>query len=153
MAMGKTIRLYLIDGSPTGPMVAEIINWTGQVVLVPRAQLHELAKREELQRTGVYCLVGPDAEQSRDRVYIGEADDVFTRLKTHDRDEKQEFWTRAVTITSKDQNLTKAHARFLESRLIELAKRANKAILTNGTSPGPNSLPESDRTWNTSSTR
>jgi hypothetical protein len=53
MALGKTIRLYLTDGSPTGPIVAEIINWIGQVMVVPRAQLYELAKREELQGTGV----------------------------------------------------------------------------------------------------
>lgn len=32
MPLGKTIRLYLIDGSATGPIAAEIINWTGQVV-------------------------------------------------------------------------------------------------------------------------
>jgi hypothetical protein len=121
MALGKTIRLYLTDGSATGPIVAEIINWTGRVMVVPRAQLHELAKREELQKTGVYALVGPDGRTGRNRVYIGEADEVFTRLKEHDKDEKKDFWTHAVTVTSKDYNLTKAHGRFLESRLIELA--------------------------------
>ena len=36
MPLGKTIRLYLADGTPTGPVVAEIINWTGQVIVVPR---------------------------------------------------------------------------------------------------------------------
>ena len=64
MPLGKTIRLYLADGSPTGPIVAEIINWTGQVIVVPRAQLHEMAKREELQRTGVYVLVGPERRRA-----------------------------------------------------------------------------------------
>jgi hypothetical protein len=29
MALGKTLRLYLPDGTATGPIVAEIINWTG----------------------------------------------------------------------------------------------------------------------------
>jgi hypothetical protein len=144
MPLGKTLRLYLSDGSPTGPIVAEIINWTGQVIVVPRSQLHEMAKREELQRTGVYILVGPDAQTGADRIYVGEADEVFDRLKSHDKDDKKDFWTRAITITSKDFNLTKAHGRHLESRLIELARFANRATVTNGTAPGTKTLPESD---------
>lgn len=144
MALGKTIRLYLVDGSPTGPIIAEIINWTGQVIVVPRPQLHEMAKREELQRTGVYVLVGLDPQTGADRVYIGEADDVFERLKAHDNDITKDFWTRAVTITSKDFNLTKAHGRHLESRLIELAHAAGRAKVSNSNSPGLKTLPESD---------
>ena len=144
VALGKTIKLYLIDGSPTGPISAEIGNWTGQVIVVPRAQLHELAKREQLQRTGVYVLVGPDAQTNADRIYIGEADEVFARLKTHDKEEDKEFWTRAITLTSKDFNLTKAHGRYLESRLIELSHNAGRAKVSNGTEPGAKTLPESD---------
>src|SRR5947207_1180967 len=133
MQLGKTIRLYLTDGSPTGPIVAEIINWTGRVTVVPRPQLAELAKREDLRRTGIYVLVGPDATSGRDRVYIGEADEVFERLKQHDKDETKDFWTRAAAITSKDQNITKSHGRYLESRLIELATDAGQAEISNGT--------------------
>jgi hypothetical protein len=144
MGLGKTIRIYLTDGSPNGPMVAEVINWTGQLMVVPRAQLHELAKRDELQRTGVYAIVGPDAKTGVDRVYVGEADEVFARLKAHDKDDEKDFWTRAVTITSKDFNLTKAHGRYLESRLIELALAAKRASVTNGNSPAIKTLPESD---------
>jgi hypothetical protein len=144
MALGKTIRLYLMDGTPTGPIAAEVINWTGQLIVVPRPQLHELSSRDELQRTGIYLLVGP-SDDGRDRIYIGEADEVFARLKEHDKDPRKEFWIRAVAITSKDQNLTKAHGRYLESRLIELATLAGKAEIGNGTSPGTKTLPESDR--------
>jgi len=27
---GRTIRIYLVDGVPTGILTAEIINWTGK---------------------------------------------------------------------------------------------------------------------------
>ena len=144
MSLGKTIRLYLADGSSTGPIVAEIINWTGQMIVVPRSQLSELAKREALQRTGVYLLVGPDMNGYQDRVYIGEGDEVFARLKSHDKDESKDFWTRAITVTSKDNNLTKAHGRYLESRLVELAHSARRTIVTNGNLPAAKSLPEPD---------
>jgi len=92
---GKTIRLYLVNDSPTDILTAEIINWTGKIIVAPRAQLAELAKREEVRRTGVYCLVGPNPENAlRDAVYFGEGDNVLTRLTAHDKDESKDFWTR-----------------------------------------------------------
>ena len=137
MPLGKTIRLYLIDGSATGPIAAEIINWTGQVVLVPRSELHELAGREQLRGTGIYILVGPSEHGDTDRVYLCEADSVYWRLKEHDRapNGEKDFWTRAVAVTSKDTNLTKAHGRYLESRLIEMGHDAARATLENAPTP------------------
>ena len=45
---------------------------------------------------------------------------------------------------SKDENLTKSHVRYLESRLIKLAQDAHRAKLTNDTAPDPTKLPEPD---------
>lgn len=94
-------------------------------------------------RTGVYLLVGPDPENPlRDKVYIGEGDNVLTRLTAHDKDESKDFWTRCAIIISKDENLTKAHGRYLESRLIALVRAADRAALHNGTEPDTLPLPE-----------
>ncbi|MCA9115792.1 MAG: GIY-YIG nuclease family protein [Planctomycetaceae bacterium] len=142
---GRTIRLYLVDGVPTGILTAEIINWTGKVITAPRSQLPELAKREEVKRTGIYCLVGPDPDQpERDRVYIGEGDSVLKRLLYHDKDEMKDFWTKTAVVISKDDNITKSHGRYLESRFLALAISAGRASLTNGTSPEVPVLPEPD---------
>jgi hypothetical protein len=142
---GRTIRIYLADGVPSGILTAEIINWTGKLIVCPRAQLDQLASRTEARRTGVYLLLGPDPENAgRDLVYVGEGDSVLTRLLRHNNDEDMDFWTQCVLIISKDENLTKAHVRHLESLLIDLTARANRARLHNGTSPPPPPLPESD---------
>ena len=77
-------------------------------------------------------------------VYIGEGDNVFRRLAQHDKDEKKEFWTRCVGVISKDLNLTKAHVRYLESRLISLGYAAGRVKIHNGTSPDAPWLPEAD---------
>jgi hypothetical protein len=45
---GKTIRIVLADGEPTGILLAEISNWTGKVIVAPRSQLDQLSKREEV---------------------------------------------------------------------------------------------------------
>lgn len=143
---GKTIRIFLTDGTSTGILTAEIMNWTGKVLVASRADLGLLGKREEAKRTGVYLLVGPDPEESgKDRLYIGEGDNVIHRLSHHARDENKDFWSKAVLIISKDSNLTKAHVRYLESRLIKTAQLAGRANLTNGTAPPQPNLPESDQ--------
>ena len=142
---GKTIRIHLVDGTPNGTLTAEIMNWTGKVVVFAREQLADIAKRDEAHRTGLYFLTGADPENpARGRVYIGEADDVVKRLAIHSRDERRDFWERTVIVVSKDENLTKAHARYLESRLIEMARDANRAGVANETSPPRPALPEPD---------
>lgn len=148
MAVGKSIRLFLADGTPGGLLTAEIMNWTGHVIAAPRSELRVLLNRDEAKRTGVYILLGedPDALGGR-RVYIGEGDNVSRRLYHHSRAKEKlgkDFWDRAVVLTSKDINLTKAHVRYLESRFIELAHEAKRASLENGTAPEVQRLPEAD---------
>ena len=85
---GKTIRIFLADGEPTGILLAEISNWTGKVLVAPRSQLDQLSKREEVRRTGVYLLVGPDPDDpSRALAYIGEGDNVLMRVLRHNENE------------------------------------------------------------------
>jgi hypothetical protein len=140
---GKQLKLFLVDGTPGGLTTAEITNWTGHVLSARRSDLADLLKRDEAQRTGVYLLLGDDEAAVGDtRCYIGEADVVADRLRYHERD--REFWDRVIVITSKDTNLTKSHGRYLESRLISLARQANRVTLENGTAPAVPALPEAD---------
>jgi hypothetical protein len=143
---GRTIRIFLADGAPTGILTAEIMNWTGKVVVAPRTRLPDLIARPEAGRTGLYFLTGPDPEDAmRTMMYVGESDSVRDRLLQHNADDAKDFFTRVCIVVSKDENLTKTHVRYLESRLIGIIKLANRAKLTNGTAPLFDLLPESDR--------
>jgi hypothetical protein len=145
MKLGKTIRLYLLEGTASGPIQAEVINWTGQVFVIPRSDLSHVATQKDIQRTGVYLLVGRSPKHGYlDRVYVGEGDDVYKRLKAHETDPKKEFWDRAIAITSKDSNLTKAHVRYLEHRLVTILKEAGRVECANGNEPSEKELPMSD---------
>ncbi|MBD2498761.1 GIY-YIG nuclease family protein [Nostoc sp. FACHB-280] len=142
---GRSIRIFLVDGTATGIMTAEIMNWTGKIIVSPRSQLVSLAQRNETKRTGIYVLVGEDPSSPiKDKVYIGESDNVLKRLTQHNSNPAKDFWSRTVIVISKDENLTKAHVRYLESRLIEITAQASQATLENGTSPETPSLPEPD---------
>jgi hypothetical protein len=148
VSVGKTIKLFLADGKPGGLITAEILNWTGHVVMAPRSSLAELVKRPEMSRTGIYILIGDDPDSFGGTTsYVGEADDISRRLYQHSRSEAlggKDFWDRAIAVTSKDFNLTKAHARWLESKLITLAAEARRTRLINGTNPPLIQLPEAD---------
>ena len=143
---GRQIRLFLVDGTPSGMMTAEIMNWTGKAISAPRARFADLIHREEASRTGIYVLMGPDPDRANGlKGYIGEADSIGKRLRRHEDDDDKDFFERAAFVVSKDENLTKAHARYLESQLIRLTKEAASVKLANGTDPEFALLPEADR--------
>jgi hypothetical protein len=101
--------------------------------------------RDDFSRPGVYVLHGL-GDDGLVHVYIGEADELRSRLNQHfSGPGAKDFWTRAVAFTSKDENLNKAHVRFLESKLIGLGHLAKRATLENGTAPAPPALSEYDR--------
>jgi predicted GIY-YIG superfamily endonuclease len=142
---GRSIRIFLVDGTANGIMTTEIMNWIGKVIVAPRSQLASLAQRSEAKRTGVYVLTGDDPNSPlKESVYIGESDNVLSRLTQHNSDPSKDFWNRTIVVISKDENLTKAHVRYLESRLIQITAKAGRATLINGTSPVIPSLPEPD---------
>lgn len=153
MAAGKQVRLFLVDGTAGGLITAEIMNWTGHVLKGTRDKLAAIRSRPEAQRTGVYILLGEDEQTGDAMAYIGQSDDVAKRLTHHDRDEKKAFWNDVLVITSKDQNLTSAHVRFLESRLVRLAKSIGRTPLPTATNPpaAPTCPKQTYRTWTTSS--
>ncbi|MYI69933.1 MAG: GIY-YIG nuclease family protein [Boseongicola sp. SB0673_bin_14] len=143
--LGRTVRLFLVDGEASGLVTAEIMNRTGHVLAGSRSGLQAFMKRPELDRTGIYFLTGPDPEDPETtQVYVGESDVVRKRLLQHSNDESKDFWERVCVVTSKDKNITKAHARFLEARLIAIARASDNASVMNGTAPSPIPLPEAD---------
>ncbi|KHE91089.1 MAG: GIY-YIG nuclease family protein [Candidatus Scalindua rubra] len=135
-----TVKIFLAQGSPTSVRTAELSNWTGKAVAGPRSQIEEILKREEANNPGVYFLTGVNPETGRDKVYIGEAEVIRKRIKGH---MEKDFWKTIVFFVSKDENLTKAHIKYLEGKLIETAKSVGRFELENAQSSGSH-LPESD---------
>jgi len=144
--VGRSIRIFLVDGTPSGVRTAELGLSTIKALAVPRPSLSSINSRSEAKKTGIYVLVGPDPETPGQRmIYIGEADTLVKRLLDHNRDSDKDFWEECVLFVSKDENLTKAHGRYVEARLIALAKEAKRAKVTNGTAPTEyGRLPEAD---------
>ncbi len=142
-AFGKSIRIYLKDGSVTGIKFGEVVNQTIQSISCPRLRTSELSEYAEAKRPGVYFLFGQDKETGDPKVYIGEAENVFERLQSHIAN--KEFWNEVIFFVSKDENLTKSHVKYLESRLIQIAFLTKRYKVDNNNQSQPSSLPPADR--------
>ena len=142
---GRHLRIFLLDGPPEGLLTVEILTWPGHVLSFPREKAGEALNRKEAGKPGIYFLVGEDPDQpSKTKVYVGESVNVSGRMANHLTGDQKEFWTRACFFTAKDDNLTKAHVQYLESRLISMVKEADRANLANGNLHGAKGLPEAD---------
>lgn len=135
---GRSLELYFIDGRPDGMLTAEVFNWTGHLLMAPRTQISDALARRESRYTGVYLLLGE--RDGLPLAYIGEAEDISARIRNHEG--QKDWWTTAVLVTSAANNLNKAHVRYLEARLIELARSVGRVPLDNGTTPARPSLTE-----------
>lgn len=138
---GRSLELFYLDGSPDGMVTARIFNWTGHILSAPRIRLAEALKRPETRYPGAYILIGEKEDSKLPVAYIGESEDVSERIKNHDAN--REWWTQVIVITTSEPNgLNKAHVKYIESRLIEEAKRAARLNLENLTTPPRPSLSE-----------
>ncbi len=142
---GRTIQLFLVDGKPSGLRKATIHGWTGLIFVSGDSTFGALTAREEVDRTGIYILSGPDPDKAgTTRAYIGSGNSVAERIKQSAI--KRDFWETAITITTSDDDLSKGHAEYLEARLIGMTGDAGRVTLDNGTTPDTSRrrLPEAD---------
>ncbi len=141
--MAKTIKIFLIDGEPNGSRTVELSNWVGQAIVIPRTKLREVKNRPECNKPSVYFLIGKENEEDLlASVYIGEAENLWSRLSTHDSNKG--FWQTAIAFSSKDNNLTKAHVKYLESRCLKIANITKRFEIKNGAESAVPNLSESD---------
>ena len=136
-----TLKMFLAYGDPKRLRTAELSNWTGKAVSGPRSEFEKVLQREESKSPGVYFLTGTDPDTNKSTIYIGEAECIRDRIKSH---LSKDFWNNITFFITKDENLTKAHIRYIEGRLIEVAKSAERSIVKNNQGSGAK-LPESDR--------
>ncbi|MCD8301302.1 MAG: GIY-YIG nuclease family protein [Clostridiales bacterium] len=134
MAYGKTVELFLVNGTADSLITAELSNWNGKALKIPRIEL-SACDRKDLYQPGVYFLFCKK-DDGTDSVYIGEAENVKERLLQHLRDyqsEKEEYyWNTAVIFVGRDLN--KAHIRYLENKLVDIARASKRyEVLTKNT--------------------
>ena len=134
MAYGKAIELFLVNGTAESLIMAELSNWNGKAIKIPRTEVSS-CERDDIKGVGVYFLICQE-DDGTDSVYIGEAENVLDRLTQHLRDfqsgKEKYYWNTAVIFVGRDLN--KALIRYLENRFVEIAKECGRyTVLTKNT--------------------
>lgn len=129
----KTIEIFLPDGDPKSIKVASVTSRTVELTYIPRAKLDEAKKRANLGNVGVYFLVGTSGEHSKPEVYIGEAERCMTRISQHNAN--KDFWQYVLIATSRTNQFTKTHGKYLEWLCYDIAKQTGRCHLNNGNTP------------------
>lgn len=125
-----SITLFATTGDPEGIRHVDKSNWSGYGVVFTK-ELFSLLKQEPgFAQAGLYILVGNAAEET---IYIGEADPVGDRLKNHVAN--KEGWVWGVYFFDRNHKIGKTEVQYLESALVALAKKYDRAILLNKNNP------------------
>ena len=129
MAYGKSIELFLVNGTADSLITAELSNWNGKAIKIPRIEVASCT-RDDITQAGVYFLFCKEDDGS-DSVYIGEAENVKERLVQHLRDYQSEkekyYWSTAVIFIGRDLN--KALIRYFENRFVAIARDCKRYIV------------------------
>jgi hypothetical protein len=137
----QTIQIFLPDGNPISIKIADLTNRMMTAVLFPRNKLIEVGLREEVRKYGIYFLFGYSEEKAKPIAYIGETEDCFERIKSHNKN--KDFWNYAIVISSKSNTFTKSHVKFLEYLCIKNANEIGRYDTENLATPAKPYITES----------
>lgn len=146
MANPFTIKIFVADGDPEGIRIIDRMNWTGRGLVFRRSDWADVRKRDEMQHTGIYILVGyskDDDDEERPTLYIGQADGVKGRIDSHEKN--KEFWDWAAVFVSTSGGLNRAHVTWLEYALLKRAHDTKQCLLDNGNAPQEPAMTEAEK--------
>lgn len=140
---GRVVKIFITGDDPRSLRHVELDNWTGLAVTGQPEYFKKALETEELRRSCVYLLIQIGGEDDLPRVYVGESDD-FTKRYPGEKF-PIEFDTFMI-FTSKDDNLTRAHVKWLELQLWQmLIENVGKVAVANANRPSGSNLPKPDR--------
>ena len=152
----KAINLFLMDGEPTQIIKCILQNWTGIAYKIPRNMLEECKEGnldivKHLKQTGIYFLLGKNADTDKNTIYIGQAVirkngiGLLGRIIEHKKNEKERYWSdwnEVICFTTQNDSFGPTEISFLENKFTSLAREANRYDVLNGNEPNQGNITE-----------
>ena len=148
---GKSITLFLMDGTPNGRFKCTLPNWTGVVYKIPRTELDKCKGRDDLSQSGVYFLFGISDQTGEAVVYVGQAgvrkngEGILYRLQEHKRNPDKDYWNEAVVFTTSNNSFGPTEISYLESRFTAMATEAKRYVVKNANEPSLGGKPTEEK--------
>lgn len=145
MPRSKTIKLFLMDGEPSGRMKCSLANWTGIAYKISRTALDKCKDLDILKQSGVYFLFGTDKSDNA-VVYIGQAgarkNGKGLLLRIQEPHASIDYWTEAVMFTTTNNSFGPTEISYLENRFCNMAVQSGRYVVKNGNDPNPGNITE-----------
>ncbi len=122
----KACEVLLLDGTMSGPVLLRLLSYDLVAVKIPRCDLANYKELFSTASIGIYFLFSNDDNPPHTTAYIGESENMYSRLKNHLSDERA--WHTAVAFCA--TTLNKAVIRFIEDALVQEVKRNGHTITT-----------------------
>ena len=132
--MAVFYNISSLSEDPAGIKVIENPTKTLKAVLFPREYLSEVNNMTEANQAGVYILYNTIDKNEQPHIYIGQTGyNITSRLSNHNRN--KDFWNQALVFVEKGDflNLNSAHAKIIESILINQAIKCGAVVMDNST--------------------
>lgn len=148
MSRGKSINLFLMDGTVNGRYKCTLANWTGVAYKIPRTELDKCKERDDLKQSGVYFLFGTSDQTGDSVAYVGQAgarkngEGILYRLQEHKRNPDKDYWTEAVVFTTSNNSFGPTEISYLENRFCSLATETKRYLVKNGNDPTSGNVTE-----------
>lgn len=140
--VGRVVKIFITGQDPRSLRTVELDNWTGVAITGQPEFFKKALENEVLSRSCVYLLIRSSADDDLPEIYVGESDD-FSQRYTGGKF-PIEFDTFLI-FTSKDDNLTRAHVKWLERELWSILKgNSGKVLVANSNKPTGSNLPRAD---------
>ncbi len=140
--VGRVVKIFITGQDPRSLRTVELDNWTGVAITGQPEFFKKALEAEVLSRSCVYLLIRSGADDDLPEIYVGESDD-FSQRYTNGKF-PIEFDTFMI-FTSKDDNLTRAHVKWLELKLWSILKgNSGKVLVANANTPTGSNLPRAD---------
>ena len=140
--VGRVVKIFITGQDPRSLRTVELDNWTGVAITGQPEFFKKALEAEVLARSCVYLLIKSGADDDLPEIYVGESDD-FSQRYTNGKF-PIEFDTFLI-FTSKDDNLTRAHVKWLEEKLWAILKgNSGKVVVANANKPTSSNLPRAD---------
>lgn len=136
----KALQIMVPSGKGSGLKIVTVPGWSGRCFVVPRQDVKALKTQPASNKPGLYILFGQDSEAGKRLAYIGESENFFSRITTHDA--AKDFWDTAVIFTG---GLNRAYVKYLEHLATMLANKVNRMEMQNKVQPQENSLSDFDK--------
>ncbi|MBB4567823.1 DUF4357 domain-containing protein [Rhizobium leucaenae] len=140
--VGRVVKIFITGQDPRSLRTVELDNWTGVAITGQPEFFKKALEAEVLSRSCVYLLIRSGADDDLPEIYVGESDDFSQRYTSGKF--PIEFDTFLI-FTSKDDNLTRAHVKWLELKLWAILRgNSGKVVVANLNTPTGSNLPRAD---------